>query len=176
MMQRILGHGDLRFVILALLAEKPSHGYELIKEIGDKSKGQYTPSAGVIYPTLTFLQEGGFATVTSEDNKNLYTITDAGTIMLAENREIVDAIFERMTFIGEKMARMQEWFGKEEMEFNARKAGDEQGRSRGGDTIRQAMHELKQALFTRMPIPTEQQDAVAEIIRRAVAELQNLKK
>lgn len=170
-MQRILGHGDLRFVILALLSEKPSHGYELIKDIGEKSKGQYTPSPGVIYPTLTFLQEGGFASVTSAEGKNLYTITDAGKIVLDENKAVVDAIFERMAVIGDRLSRMQEWFGKDEA-----KGGRGHRGAPGHDLIRTAMHELKAALFAKMPIEEPEQKAIAEILGRAVEELKALRK
>ena len=92
-LRRILGHGDLRYVILALLDEKPSHGYELIKSLEEKSAGQYSPSPGVIYPTLTFLEDSGYATASTEDSKKLYTITKAGKDLLKENSDLVAEIF-----------------------------------------------------------------------------------
>src|ERR1700675_2677186 len=73
---RIFDQGDLRFVILRLIAEKPRHGYEIIKDIEDRLAGSYSPSPGVIYPTLTLLEELGYASVTaSEGGKKLYAIT-----------------------------------------------------------------------------------------------------
>lgn len=94
---RVFDQGDLRFVILQLIAEKPRHGYELIKAIEDKLGGSYSPSPGVIYPTLTLLEELGHATVNaSESGKKLYAITAEGSVFLDANRTTVDAIFGRM--------------------------------------------------------------------------------
>jgi DNA-binding PadR family transcriptional regulator len=88
--------GDLRFVILHLLADKPRHGYEIIKAIEDDFGGMYSPSPGVIYPTLTLLEELGYAGVAAEEgNKKLYTITDAGRAFVADNRAAVDAALAR---------------------------------------------------------------------------------
>lgn len=94
---RVFDHGDLRLVILQLIAEKPRHGYELIKAIEEKLAGAYSPSPGVVYPTLTMLEELGHATVaSSEGGKKLYTITAEGTAFLAANKAAVDAVFARI--------------------------------------------------------------------------------
>lgn len=92
----MFGGGDLRYVILQLLSDRPSHGYELIKEIGERMGGQYQPSPGVIYPMLTMLEELGHATVTADGTRKLYAITDEGRKALEENKAAVDAIFARM--------------------------------------------------------------------------------
>jgi DNA-binding PadR family transcriptional regulator len=95
--ERMFDSGDLRFVLLALIAEKPSHGYELIKAIEEKLSGGYTPSPGVVYPTLTLLEELGYASVQAQDGgKKLYSITDAGRAFLEENKRVVDGLFARM--------------------------------------------------------------------------------
>jgi len=94
---RFFDHGDLRFVVLKLIAEKPRYGYEVIKEIEERLGGTYSPSPGVVYPTLTLLEELGYATVSASDgNKKLYAITTEGAAFLAANQPIVDAIFGRM--------------------------------------------------------------------------------
>ena len=98
---RVFDHGELRYVILALIAERPRHGYELIKEIEDRLSGAYSPSPGVIYPTLTMLEELGYATVAEEAGKKLYSITGDGQAFLAQNQGEVDAIFARMAATGE---------------------------------------------------------------------------
>src|SRR5712691_1530926 len=91
---RVFDHGDLRFVILQLIAESPRHGYEIIKAIEDKLGGAYSPSPGVVYPTLTLLEELGYATLSaSEGSKKLYSITQEGVAYLDSNRETVAAIF-----------------------------------------------------------------------------------
>src|SRR5208282_4097464 len=83
---RMLASGDLQLIILALLSEKPRHGYEIIKQIEEHSSGAYSPSPGMVYPALTYLEEGGFATSELEGTKKLYRITEAGTKHLNENR------------------------------------------------------------------------------------------
>jgi DNA-binding PadR family transcriptional regulator len=93
---RVFDHGELRLVVLALIAEQPRHGYEIIKEIEERLAGSYTPSPGVIYPTLTMLEELGHATLSESDGKKLYAITAEGTAWLAANKTAVDAAMERM--------------------------------------------------------------------------------
>ena len=94
---RMFQHGDLRLLILALIAEAPRHGYELIREIEARLGGAYAPSPGVVYPTLTMLEELGLVTAqATEGNKRQYTVTEAGTAHLAENQATVDAIFARI--------------------------------------------------------------------------------
>ena len=88
---RVFDQGDLRFVLLGLIAEKPRHGYEIIKEIEDRLGGAYSPSPGVIYPTLTLLEELGYASVTEDGGKKLYAITPEGEAALAANKAAVDA-------------------------------------------------------------------------------------
>ena len=91
------GHGGLRLVLLKLIADKPSHGYELIKAIEERFNGAYSPSPGVIYPTLSWLEDEGFATVaTGDDGRKSYTITETGRAFLAEKADNVDQLFEMM--------------------------------------------------------------------------------
>ena len=95
-MHRLFEHGDLRIVLLALVDKKPSHGYELIKAIEEASSGLYVPSPGVIYPTLTLLEEQDFVTpVATGNGRKSYQITDAGKVELQQNQQIVDVIFNQ---------------------------------------------------------------------------------
>jgi DNA-binding PadR family transcriptional regulator len=75
--------GDIKFLILAVLADGPRHGYDIIAALEEKSNGRYRPSPGSVYPTLTMLEEGGFITGEQADGKRVFTITDAGRAMLA---------------------------------------------------------------------------------------------
>src|ERR1700748_915239 len=94
---RFFAHGDLRLVILHLIAEKPRHGYDIIKAIEEHVGGAYSPSAGVIYPTLTMLEELGHVTVTVGDGgKKLHTLTPEGQTYLDTYRPAVDALLARM--------------------------------------------------------------------------------
>lgn len=96
-MGRMFDQGDLKYVILQLLDEKPRHGYDVIKELEARSKGAYSPSPGTVYPTLTLLEEMGYAKATETGGKKVYEITPEGKAYLAENMGTVDAIFERIT-------------------------------------------------------------------------------
>ncbi len=93
---RVFDHGELRYVVLALIAEQPRHGYEIIKAIEDRLAGTYSPSPGVIYPTLTMLEELGHATVAESDGKKLYAITEEGESYLSANRAPLDAALARI--------------------------------------------------------------------------------
>ena len=98
---RFFAHGDLRLVILHLIGEKPRHGYEIIKAIEESVGGAYSPSPGVIYPTLTLLEELGHVTVSAgEGSKKLHAITDEGRAFLQANRGTVDALLGRMAEAG----------------------------------------------------------------------------
>jgi DNA-binding PadR family transcriptional regulator len=98
---RLFDHGELRLVVLALIAEQPRHGYEIIKEIEDRVAGTYSPSPGVIYPTLIMLEELGHATVTESDGKKLYAVTPDGSGWLAANKRALDVALGRMRSVSE---------------------------------------------------------------------------
>jgi DNA-binding PadR family transcriptional regulator len=104
--ERFFDGGQLRLVILQLIAEKPSYGYEIMKAIEERLSGGYAPSPGVVYPTLTLLEEEGLATVeAAEGNKKLYAATDAGREFLKANSVMVKAIFGRMEKAGKRFDR-----------------------------------------------------------------------
>jgi DNA-binding PadR family transcriptional regulator len=94
---RLFEQGDLKYVILRLLDEKPRHGYDIIKELESRFGGTYAPSPGTVYPTLTMLEDLGFANVVPEDGgKKIYEITDEGRRHLAEHSSTVQDIFDRI--------------------------------------------------------------------------------
>jgi DNA-binding PadR family transcriptional regulator len=94
---RMFEQGDLRFVVLKLLADKPAHGYEIIKRVEALFGGAYAPSPGIVYPTLTMLEEQGLiAVVESEGPRKLYGLTDAGRVELAGAQADVGRVFGRM--------------------------------------------------------------------------------
>jgi DNA-binding PadR family transcriptional regulator len=96
-MGRFFEHGDLRFVMLALLEEQPRHGYELIKELEERTGGAYRPSPGVVYPTLALLEDEGLIRQTeAEGGRKRFEITDDGKAELDRNRRSVDQVFGRM--------------------------------------------------------------------------------
>jgi len=93
---RFFDHGDLKFVVLKLIADQPSHGYELIKAIEEQAGGAYSPSPGVVYPTLTLLEETGMVVSEVDGGKKRYSITPEGEAQLAASEPQVAGIFQRM--------------------------------------------------------------------------------
>ncbi|MDO9707199.1 PadR family transcriptional regulator [Paracraurococcus lichenis] len=145
---RFFASGDLRLVILQLIAEKPRHGYELIKGIEERVGGAYSPSPGVIYPTLTLLEDLGHVAAEAGEGggKRLHRITEEGRAFLEANRPAVEALLARMA---------------------------EAGRRHGGEPAPQvlrAMENLKMALRLRLgrgPLTEEQANAIAAALDAA---------
>ena len=99
-----LAQDDIRLVALALIAEAPRRGYEIIKLIEEKTADWYSPAPSVVYPTLTNLAEAGYLTA-SADPPKLYTITEDGRTYLKQNRDLANAILDRLTALGERVSR-----------------------------------------------------------------------
>ncbi|HUO52599.1 MAG TPA: PadR family transcriptional regulator [Gemmatimonadaceae bacterium] len=149
---RMFGQGDLKLVILQLLEEKPRHGYDIIRALEERSGGSYSPSPGTVYPTLSLLEEMDYAKATVEDSgKKIYEITDAGRAYLAEHKETVDDVFERLVEFGRTL------FGGREM-IQAHEAMGALGRAYA-------------RLVMSGPRTREQVERVVEVLRKAAAEL-----
>jgi DNA-binding PadR family transcriptional regulator len=157
---RMLVQGDLRLLALALIAEQPRHGYEIIKVLEDKTAGWYSPSPGIVYPTLTYLEEAGYVTAEVQGAKKRYAITDEGRAHLEENRDFVDAVLERLAFIGERGARMRRRFG-----------GDDDERRGMPPLVRAAIENLREVAAKRLDDNAEAEAKVVEVLARAAAEL-----
>jgi DNA-binding PadR family transcriptional regulator len=88
--------GDLKYVILDLIKDKPRHGYDIIRELEEQSYGLYKPSPGVIYPTLQMLEEMGYASSTEQEGKKVYSITEEGLQFLAKQKNVADGVRNQM--------------------------------------------------------------------------------
>jgi len=88
--------GEVKYVILRLIREKPRHGYEIIKALEQETGGWYTASAGTVYPTLQLLEDQGHVRIVETDGKKVYHITPEGEAFLAEHRDVLDDILERV--------------------------------------------------------------------------------
>jgi DNA-binding PadR family transcriptional regulator len=166
---RFVGDGELRLVVLALLEQAPRHGYEVIKALEEHSSGFYSPSPGVVYPTLTYLEETGHAASAAEGNKKVYSITEDGRVHLKENRKLVDAVLERIRIIGERLAKARKWFDGSE---------GHEGRDRDipnvSPEVNEARRALKAALAGRLDASAETQAKIAGILRKAAEDIQAL--
>jgi len=93
---RLFEKGDLKYVILNLLKDKPSHGYEIIRALEDSFHGFYTPSAGSVYPTLQMLDDMGYVSASERDGKKVFTVTEEGAKFLTEQKEVIEKIKGQM--------------------------------------------------------------------------------
>jgi DNA-binding PadR family transcriptional regulator len=172
---RVLGSGDLQLLILLLLSEKPRHGYEIIKAIEEHSSGAYTPSPGMVYPALTYLEEMGYANTTAEGAKKLYSITPDGTAYLEKNRGEADEIWHRLGAFGRKLAYLQRQYAEDEA-FADHFGGGASGSAR--DEWHQLKAEffslraeLKEAISEKLNASPEEKKRVLQILRRAIDEI-----
>jgi DNA-binding PadR family transcriptional regulator len=164
---RKLGGDDLQLVVLALLADKPYHGYEIMKALEERSGGFYSPSPGMVYPALTYLEEIGYASVEVDGTKKLYRITDEGRAYLEQNRRLVDAILAQLAWVGAKMEHVRRAFAGEEAD-----AGEGDERPRGWSAeLNKARHALRAALAALIDASAEEQRRVADILERAAREI-----
>lgn len=158
---------DLQLMLLALLADQPSHGYELIKALDTRSNGFYSPSPGMVYPALTYLEEVGFVASQAEGNRKRYALTDAGRAHLDAQRERIDTLFARLTHLARKMEFMRRAFAGEP-------AGETADESQGGwlPEFVEARVALKHALLHRSGASADEQRRIAAILRRATADIE----
>ncbi len=165
---RKLAAADLQLIILALLAERPSHGYELIKAMEERSGGFYVPSPGVIYPALTYLEEIGYVTVEPEGAKKRYSITESGRQHLDQNRQAVDAMLSQLERIGRKMERVRRVFAGEEQPAEGDEEASHPGRS---PELHAARRALKMALHQKRGCSREEARRIAGILQQAADEI-----
>jgi DNA-binding PadR family transcriptional regulator len=154
---------DLQLMLLALLAERPSHGYELIKALDARSNGFYSPSPGMVYPALTYLEELGYVSVTLEGNRKRYELSDEGRAHLEANRDRADLILAKLTHFGRKMELMRRAMAGEDP-------------AEGSAWVRElieARGALKRALLRRTDAAPEEQRRIADILARATKEIEN---
>ena len=157
---RKLASGDLQLVLLALLAERASYGYELIKALEERSDGFYSPSPGMVYPALTWLEEMGYASVIAEGVKKLYNITDAGRTYLTENEDAAEAMLNQLEHVGRKMGRLREALGGIDE--------DEEGDWRELAAVRR---EMKRMLREKRRSSPEEKSRVIAILTQALQQI-----
>ena len=159
--RRMLAQGDLRLVALALIAEAPRHGYEIIKLLEEKTADWYSPSPGIVYPTLTYLEEAGYVTASTEGSKKLYTMTDEGRAYLATNRDLVDVVLDRLSALGERVNR-----------WRRAARGERQDRRPLPTLIEAALDHLRETVRKRLESDADVEARLVEILARTDADLQ----
>jgi DNA-binding PadR family transcriptional regulator len=155
---------DLQILLVALLVDAPRHGYELIKLLEIRSNGFYTPSPGMVYPALTYLEEIGYTTVVAEGNRKSYSLTMEGRAYFESNRERVEVIWAKLNFLGKKMGLVRRALAADE-------ADDEPMGKRPREELMAARQKLKQQLLARSHASQEEQLRIARVLERAAAEI-----
>jgi DNA-binding PadR family transcriptional regulator len=169
---RMFDPGALRLVVLGLIAEEPRHGYDIIKALEERTSGVYSPSPGVVYPTLTFLEEAGYAVSSPEGNKKVFSITEAGQAHLNDNRKMIDHVLDHLERFGRKMAKARDWFGWNDDGEDGGRRG--RGRSEKRDEFRAVRHRLRAALGDIVDAPAEKQAEAIGILEEAAEALEAL--
>jgi len=158
---RMLAQGDLRLIALALIAQEPRHGYEIIKLVEEKTADWYSPSPGIVYPTLTYLEEAGYVTASTEGSKKLYAITTEGHAYLETNRDLVEAVLGRLSALGERMNRRQR-----------AERGERDSRRTLPPLVEAACDHLRETVRKRLENDAEAEARLVEILAHAATELQ----
>jgi DNA-binding PadR family transcriptional regulator len=146
--------GEVKFVILRLLKEKPRHGYEVIRALEEKFGGLYTPSAGTVYPTLQLLEDEGYVRAVEEEGKKVYHVTDEGARYLEEHRDVLEEIIDRVRetvreFTGGGSGEVHQAFAHlAGVTFKRawRRGPDDPALTRVAEILRKAADDIEQAL------------------------------
>ena len=152
--RRMFDGGELRLVLLKLIADEPRHGYDLIRRIEELTGGAYAPSPGVVYPTLTLLDDMDLIAAQLADGaKKLFAVTPTGTEHLAENAELIEALFARLADVGAQRARTD------------------------SASVRRAMGNLREVLMHKLrheDVPVETLHEVVALIDEAAQKIERL--
>src|SRR5271155_2275865 len=158
---RMLAQGDLRLIALSFIAQEPRNGYEIIKLVEEKTSDWNSPSPGIVYPTLTYLEEAGYVTASTEGAKKLYAIPAEGRVYLEANRDVVDAVLDRLSALGERINR---WRRSER--------GERGNRRTFPPLVEAAFDHLRETVGKRLEGDADDESRLVEILARAATELQ----
>jgi DNA-binding PadR family transcriptional regulator len=161
---RKLSSDDLQLLLLALIAEQPSHGYELIRALETRSNGFYVPSPGMMYPALACMEDLGWVTIQLEGTRKRYALSDDGRAHLDANRTHVDMLLARLQEAAQKMDLMRSALAEGE--------GGPRGRGAWTAELSDARHALKRALMAHAGAGADEQRRIAAILVRAAAEIE----
>ncbi|MGE9550202.1 PadR family transcriptional regulator [Erwinia amylovora] len=158
---RKFGADELQLLLLSLLKDQASYGYELIKILKEKSGGFYTPSPGVIYPALTYLEDVGYVSVLQEGNRKRYAISEQGEVHLAENQQMTDALLAKLALFARQSESVNQAMFEQRQPFSP--------------ALTEAIHALRSELHHYHGSSEETQAQVAGIIQQTLAQLRSVK-
>jgi DNA-binding PadR family transcriptional regulator len=151
--QQMFESGEVKFVVLRMLKEKPMHGYEVMRALEERMAGCYTPSAGTVYPTLQLLEDEGYVKAVETDGKKVYHITPEGERYLEQHRDLLDEILDRVRetvrdFTGGGVGEVQHAFAnlaKTTFKRAWRRGPDDPALKRVAEILRKAADDIERA-------------------------------
>lgn len=171
---KMLASNDLQLVILALLEHKSRYGYEIIKALEEHSSGVYTPSPGMVYPALTYLEEVGHASCASDGKKKLYNITEEGTAHLTEHRATAGQTMTELARFGRRLSDFQKQMSDEEQtteQFGRGARGHVQDWRELKAEFRDLKQQLRDAIFEKIDAPMEEKRRILAILKQAIEDI-----
>lgn len=157
---RKFGADELQILLLTLLKEQASYGYELIKTLTEKSGGLYTPSPGVVYPALTYLEDVGHVTVQQEGNRKRYAINEQGESWLKDNQAVAEALLAKLALFARQRETMNQALSEQRQPFEP--------------SLMQAIHALRSELHHHHNSDEQTQRQVAAILQQTLEQLKSL--
>ena len=157
---RKFGADELQILLLTLLKDQASYGYELIKTLTEKSGGFYTPSPGVIYPALTYLEDVGHVTVQQEGNRKRYAINEQGEGWLTDNQALAEALLAKLALFARQSETVNQAMFEQRQPFES--------------SLMQAIHELRSQLHSYHGSDAETQQQIATILQQTLAQLKSV--
>jgi len=161
---RMLSAADLHLLVLALLEDRPRHGYDIIKAIQELTGGVYMPSPGMIYPALSYLEESGQVASQPDGAKKQYRLIEPGLAVLNDNRARISTLFDELRRVGQRLGNAREAYERSVHDPDASAASP-------AATLETVRRDLKSALFDSLDAPAEEQQRIVGILQRTIAEI-----
>lgn len=174
---KFLSSEEMHLIILKMISEGKSHGYEIIKAVDEMTNGIYSPSPGMIYPLLSYITEIGHAISEQDGNRKTFSITDEGKIFLENNQDAVTRIYERINIIAQRFSEMRNHLDEED--FTEDRWGHNQSGAPDYDIRREfgkLRRELRNALVSKRAASQDEKLRVLGILRRAIQEINQAEK
>ncbi len=174
---KFLSSEEMHLIILKMISEGKSHGYEIIKAVDEMTNGIYSPSPGMIYPLLSYITEIGHAVSEQDGNRKTFAITEDGKAFLEKNQDAVSKIYERINIIAQRFSEMRNHLDEED--FTEDRWGHSQSGAPDYDTRREfgkLRRELRNALVSKRAASQEEKQRVLDILRRAIQEINETEK
>ncbi|ATI00047.1 PadR family transcriptional regulator [Alcaligenes faecalis] len=163
----------MQLMLMVLLKEGSTHGYQLIRRFAQLSQNSYVPSAGAVYPALAYCATQGWVLIEEEGRRKMYSLTKEGQTYLEEQKEKCDYLMQSLTYRGRKLVWIRQMLAEHNSDEDLKAAQEQTGWL---PEFVQVRHSLKQAMFEQSTASLERQAEVVAVLEKAIAEIRNLPK